>query len=145
MKNPNRREIQSFLLTRTQGKGVFLLTLFGVDEALEIRDKNLHSRPFHFILKNTTKGHIFHKEQIYVRRSIIWEYICFTQCKVDKIELQIFPKPPIKCNIWPDQVVFFFNQDRPRKKTKKKKKTIWAATKFQKSKEALMGTKRLHS
>lgn len=75
MKHPNRREIQSFLLTRTQGKGVFLLTLFGVDEAPEIRDKNLHSRPFHFILKNTTKGHIFHKEQIYVGRSIIREYI----------------------------------------------------------------------
>lgn len=121
MKNPNRREIQSFLLTRTQGKGVFLLTLFGVDEALEIRDKNLHSRPFHFILKNTTKGHIFHKEQIYVRRSIIWEYICFTQCKVDKIELQIFPKPPIKCNIWPDQVVFFLIKTGPGKRQKKKK------------------------
>lgn len=142
MKHPNRREIQSFLLTRTQGKGVFLLTLFGVDEALEIRDKNLHSRPFHFILKNTTKGHIFHKEQIYVRRSIIWEYICFTQCKVDKIELQIFPKPPIKRNICPDQVVFFLIKTGP---GKKKKQTIWAATKFHKSKEALMGTKRLHS
>jgi hypothetical protein len=41
--------------------------------------------------------------------------------------------------------VFFLIKTGPGKRQKKKKKTIWAATKFQKSKEALMGTKRLHS
>jgi hypothetical protein len=40
--------------------------------------------------------------------------------------------------------VFFLIKTGPGKR-QKKKKTIWAATKFQKSKEALMGTKRLHS
>lgn len=121
MKHPNRREIQSFLLTHTQGKVVFLLTLFGVDKALEIRDKNLHSRPSHFILKNTTKEHIFHKEQIYVIRSIIREYICFTQCKVDKIELQIIPKPPIKSNFDQIKLCFFFFYQEAQEKEKENK------------------------